>query len=149
VSFIHIGDGPLRASVEALTRDLGIQNRCRFEGHRDDVPQQLEQMDLFVMSSKTEGLPNALMEAMAGGLPCVVTDAGGCREIVDDGETGFVVPIGDDQKLADRIVMLLADPRLRYQMGQKGRQSMYEYNCDRMAERYRRLYHRILQVGVN
>jgi glycosyltransferase involved in cell wall biosynthesis len=101
-------------------------------------------MDLFVLTSNTEGLPNAVMEAMAAGLPCVVTDAGGSREVVHNGETGFVVPIGDLDRLSKRIGTLLGDDGLRRRMGLKGRESMMAFDCHRMAEQYQRLYAGVL-----
>lgn len=144
VRFVHVGDGPLEDRMMALTRELNIQDSFVFFGQRQEIPQLLAAMDIFVLTSKSEGLPNAVMEAMATGLPCVVTDAGGCREIVRDGETGFVVPIGSDEDLADRILLLLQDEALRRRMGSRGRKRMQEFGVQQMAERYRQLYCKVL-----
>jgi glycosyltransferase involved in cell wall biosynthesis len=149
VRFVHIGEGPLKLEMEALTRELGIRDRLQFLGQRDDVPKLLAEMDMFVLTSKTEGLPNAIMEAMAAGLPCVATDAGGCRELVHEGETGFVVPIGDEIKVVERILLLLRNKELRRTMGLKGKEAMVNFDVRRMAEQYRLLYTQIMGTQVN
>lgn len=148
-TFVYVGDGPLRPRMETLTRDLGIHDRFRFAGECLDVSQQLLGMDLFVLTSNSEGFPNSVMEAMAAGLPCVVTDAGGCREVVCDGETGFVVPVRDEAKLAERIVLLLGDEELRRSMGRKGQEYVLRFDVRCMAEQYRLLYAQIMETQVN
>ena len=133
--------------METLSEELGLGPSFIFLGQRHDVPQLLLGMDVFVLTSHTEGLPNALMEAMAAGLPCVVTDAGGCREVVADEETGFVVPIDDEERLAERILLLLRDEELRGRMGNRGRARMLGFDVRKMAQRYDLLYHQVL-AGV-
>jgi glycosyltransferase involved in cell wall biosynthesis len=145
--FVHVGDGPLRKATEALSHQLGLGPSCLFLGQRSDVPRLLMKMDVFVLTSNTEGLPNALMEAMAAGLPCVVTDAGGCRELVIDEETGFVVPIDDEERLAERILRLLRDEKLRGRMGVRGREQMAGFDVWKMAQRYELLYQSVLTGG--
>jgi glycosyltransferase involved in cell wall biosynthesis len=142
--FLHVGDGPLRPVVEGLARDLGVQESICFLGLRHDVPELLRMMDIFVLTSRSEGMPNAAMEAMAADLPCVVTDAGDCKELVCDGETGFVVPTGDEEKLGDRILELLQDEALRRRMGLKGRERVQAFDVHRMVEQYKKLYRQVL-----
>jgi glycosyltransferase involved in cell wall biosynthesis len=148
VGFVHVGDGPLRDEMISLTRQLNVEDSVLFLGQHEDVPLLLASMDVFTLTSNSEGLPNAVMEAMAAGLTCVATDAGGCKELVRDGETGFVVPVGNEQGLADRILRLLQDEDLREEMGERGRMYMQEFDVHRMAERYRRLYSQVVDGVV-
>ncbi|MCL6554424.1 MAG: glycosyltransferase [Firmicutes bacterium] len=118
---VLIGDGPLRAELEAFCGRAGLTDRVTFLGARDDVPAVLGAADLFVLASRWEGLPFAVLEAMCSGLPVVATRVGGIPEAVVDGETGLLVPPGDARALAEAIERLAADPRLRGQMGAAGR----------------------------
>lgn len=149
VRFLHLGNGPLRGEVEGLSQQLGIQQSKHFFGLRHDVPKLLRAMDIFVLTSHNEGMPNAIMEAMATGLRCVVTNTGDCRELVHDGETGFVVPIGDTKQLADRILVLVRDRRLRGKMGAKGRKYIEAFNVHRMTQQYQELYQESLTLTRN
>ena len=101
---------------------------------------------MFVLTSRSEGMPNAVMEAMGTGLPCVVTDAGDSRELVSDGETGFVAPVGDEKKIADCILALLNNEALRITMGQNGRKRIEAFDTKHMVEKYRELYCRVLDL---
>ena len=132
------------AEVQALSRELGIEESIAFPGLRNDVPELLRRMDIFVLTSQTEGMPNVVMEALATGLPCVVTDAGDCRNLGRDGETGFVLPIGDVEGLANRVLLLARNGELRRQMGLKARESINGYGVERMAEEYQRFYMEVL-----
>lgn len=147
--FLHIGDGPLRGKVRSLCLTLGVEEFVNFLGLRHDVPELLRTMDIFVLTSHKEGMSNSVMEAMAVGLPCVVTDAGDCRELVHDGETGFVVPIGDEKQLADRILHLVADEQLRLVMGEKARTRSRLYDVYTMAEQYQDLYQHALSSSIS
>ena len=97
---------------------LGLKDRVRLLGRRDDLPNVMAQSDVFVLSSRREGHPYVLLEAMACNLPAVATRCGGVDETVVEGETGFVVPIGSAPALAERLAPLLADAGLRTRMGQ-------------------------------
>ncbi len=119
-ALVMFGDGPLLPNVMALARSLGIERRVVFAGWREDVREWLWGCDLLVNSSETEGLPNAVLEAMAAGLPVAATDAGGTREAVEDGVTGFVTPVGDAAALGRRIAQLREHPALREGMGAAG-----------------------------
>lgn len=113
------GDGPLRDAVEAEARALGVA--VDLAGARDDVAALLAASDLFVLSSRSEGAPLSVLEAMAAGLPVVACDVGGIREQVVDGGTGLLVPPGDPALLAAAIGRLLGDPQLRRRLGAAGR----------------------------
>jgi glycosyltransferase involved in cell wall biosynthesis len=115
-----IGDGPDRGQLEAEIRDLGLDGDVRLLGERNDVPDLLAGADAFVLSSASEGMPISVLEAMASGLPVVATRVGGVPELVADGETGFLVPPGEPQALADALGRLLADRALRQRLGDAG-----------------------------
>ncbi|MDR7545120.1 MAG: glycosyltransferase [Armatimonadota bacterium] len=118
---VLIGDGPLRVELEVFSAREGLSDRVAFLGARDDVPVALGAADLFVLASRWEGLPFAVLEAMFFGLPVVATRVGGIPEAVADGETGILVPPGDARALAEAVERLAADPHLRRKMGAAGR----------------------------
>lgn len=115
-----VGDGELRSAVEKRIAALGIAGHVDMLGGRDDVPQLLARMDVFVLSSKREGFPVAILEAMAAGRPVVATDVGGVTEVVSSGSDGIVVPPEDAGALADALVGLVNDPAAARRMGQRG-----------------------------
>ncbi|HEC35634.1 MAG TPA: glycosyltransferase [Anaerolineae bacterium] len=117
-----VGDGDLRPVMEAKAEALGLSQVVRFLGRRADVPEILADADIFVLASHWEGMPGAIMEAMASGLPVVATCVGGVPELVVDGETGFLVPPGDVQALAAALRRLLDEPELRRRLGHVGHQ---------------------------
>lgn len=116
-----VGDGPDRKRLEQAAEGLG--NMVRFTGYmsQDEVAETLAASDICVLPSFAEGVPVILMEAFASGLPVIATQVAGVGELVVDGESGFLVPPGDEDSLADRIRRLAADPDLRARMGQTGR----------------------------
>jgi len=118
---VLVGQGPLEDSIRALVRELGLERNVLFAGAAADVRPYLAAADVFVLSSDREGLPLVLLEAMAFGLPCVVSDAGGAREAVRDGENGFVVEPGSARALAEGIERLFASPELCARMGESSR----------------------------
>ena len=115
------GDGPLRPSLEAKARALGMADRVRFLGFQQDVRTVLEALDVFVLSSICEAIGYALLEAMAMGLPAVGTRVGGVPEVIVDGVTGSLVASRDPQALAASLRPMLASPELRGRMGRSGR----------------------------
>ncbi len=145
--FVFVGEGPLRPVVEALRDELGVTDVVQLIGERRDVPDLLKAMSMFILTSRVEGSPNAIIEAMASGLPCVVTDSGGCRELVLNGVTGFVVPIGDDDAMAAHICTLLGDETLRRQMGEKGKERSQLYSLDVFTEAFSTIYQNLLETG--
>jgi glycosyltransferase involved in cell wall biosynthesis len=136
-----VGDGPTLAEAKETARRLGIEGLVRFTGSRLDVPDILSAFDLFAMSSKEEGLGITLIEAMAAGLPVVATAAGGIPEIVQDGVTGFIVPPGDSQGLADALLRGLSDDARGREMGEAGRRRAVErFSLTRMIGDYEKVY---------
>ena len=124
---VILGSGLLEPQLRARAIALGLGDTVMFRGYVTDVRPYLEIADLFVLSSDKEGLPLSLGEAMAYGIPCVVTDAGGNREIVVEGETGYVVKTGAPEKLAEAISYLLAHDEKRAMMGGSALRRVQEY----------------------
>jgi glycosyltransferase involved in cell wall biosynthesis len=137
------GDGELRTETEALARTLGVD--ARFLGYVDDIGDWYDAFDVFLLTSLNEGAPVVAIEAQAAGVPVVATDAGGTRTVVDDGETGFVVAVGDIGALADRVIRLRDDPELRRRLGETGAARMRErFSTERMVRDVDALYAKIL-----
>jgi glycosyltransferase involved in cell wall biosynthesis len=142
---VIVGDGPDRRAVEAEIERLGLVQAARLAGERDDVPELLAGADIFVLSSRSEGLPLSILEAMSAGLPVVASRVGGVPEVVLDGETGLLVPPGDPSSLAAAIERLLVDPDLRARLGTAGRARIEEsFDLDRCRSAHVELYRREL-----
>jgi glycosyltransferase involved in cell wall biosynthesis len=140
-----VGDGPLRADAERLAAELGIADRVRFLGHRDDVPELLAEAECALLASDYEGSPLAVVEAMAACVPVAATAAGGITELVQDGVTGAVGPHGDADGLAQALGRVLADPERAAQMGAEGRRvAEAELSLERMVERLVALYDELM-----
>jgi glycosyltransferase involved in cell wall biosynthesis len=138
-----IGDGPERARIEALARELGLGGAVRFPGYlsQDEVADELARADLFVLPSFAEGVPVVLMEAMAARLPVVATRIAGIPELVDEGVAGRLVPPGDAASLARALSDLLAEPDLRRRMGEAGREKVVaEFDLAGEAAKLHRLF---------
>jgi glycosyltransferase involved in cell wall biosynthesis len=144
--FLLVGDGPQRAALEALAQELNIAGRVLFAGDRNDVADLLASLDVFVLSSSTESFPNAILEAMAMERAVVATRVGGIPELVEEGMTGFLVPVSDATAMAGRIAELLRDAALRRAMGRAGRERVEkEFTPQRMKQRLEELYARQLR----
>lgn len=135
VSLVIAGDGPLRASLEAITREWGLDDRVLFLGEVDDVPAVLAQAEIFVLTSFNEGLPLAVLEAMAAGLPVVATRVGGTPELVTPGENGVLVDPGDPIGTRSAIRALLDDADLAARYGRRGREiALQRFTIRRMVD---------------
>lgn len=142
------GEGPCRADLTRLIRELGVEPRVRLLGDCPDVPLVLGAMDLFVLPSIAEGMSNTVLEAMAAGLPVVATRVGGNPEMVEDGVTGRLVAPQDPGALTEAIACYAEDPHLRAVHGKASRQRATEhFGLERMCEAYADLYSR-LRPGV-
>ncbi len=131
------GDGGTRLALQEQAQKLGIAGRVHFLGNRSDVPQLLAAADLFVLPSRSEGLPNALMEAQVCGMAAVAFDVGGVGEIVVDGETGVLAPPQDVTALAKAMVALLKNKNERKRMGEAGRRrALRLFSLDAMCQKY-------------
>lgn len=146
VTLTIIGDGPERAKLEALAEELRVAGRIRWAGYRPDVYSLLPAFDVFVQSSRFEGLPTTVMEAMAAGLPVVATDVGGTPEVVEDGTTGLLVPPADPATLAQAITCLLEDADLRLAMGRAGyERAVKMFSVEQMVHQTEALYDELLR----
>lgn len=142
--FLVTGDGPERPMAEQLSRTLGLEKRVLFLGARQDVPSVVRRMDVCVLSSDREGLPNAVLEYMAAGKPVVATHVGCLPEIMVYGKTGFLVPPGDWRRLGSRVTFLLRHPELAKRMGQEGLDRVQErYTIQRMVSETERLFEQL------
>ncbi len=147
VHFVLVGGGPLEGDLRAQAEAQGVGQQVHLVGHRSDVRQILGSMDVFVLPSLSEGLPLALLEAMAAGKPPVVTEVGGIPEVVSDGETGFAVPPANPEALADRVIRLLESPSVAARMGACARRSIRErFSLQAMVAAYRDVYRTALVV---
>ncbi len=139
------GDGELRREIEGAIADAGAGDRVRLLGHRDDVPDLLAAADVYVASSKLEGLGTALLDAGLARLPVAATAGGGIPEVVIDGETGILVPPGDHRALAAAIDGLVADPGLARRLGEAGRERVLrEFSVERMTARTLAVYQEVV-----
>jgi glycosyltransferase involved in cell wall biosynthesis len=144
--FVLAGDGPEKAVLEAKARALGIDDRVVLLGHRSDIRDLLAACDLFVLPSHYEGLPLAVLEAMAAGRAVVATAVGGVPEAVLNGVTGVLVRPRDPSALAKAIHMLLADPLLAHRMGAAARSRVErEFSSAAMVQRVTRIYEEVLE----
>jgi glycosyltransferase involved in cell wall biosynthesis len=142
-AFVAVGEGSERARLEQLSDRLGLRGRTLFAGviPRAEIAQAFAACDIFVLASVWEAAGNVLLEAMAAGRPVVCTSSGGPPEYVVDGVTGFVVPVGDRQALASKLALLLSDPELRRELGERGRtRACDEFSYERMVAALRAVY---------
>ena len=139
--FVLAGDGPERASLEAQAHQLGMDDRIVFLGYRQDISDLLASCDLFVLPSLFEGLPLAVLEAMAAGKPVIATAIGGTDEAVVPGETGLLVPPADPGALAEAIRALLSDPARAQRLAARGKDRAHrEFSAATMVQRITHIY---------
>jgi len=136
-----VGDGPDRPALEALAASLGVASRVEFLGFRNDVAELLAAADVFLMSSHYEGVSIAILEAMRAGLPVVGTQVGGIPETVLQGESGLLVPDGDEAAFADAMLTLLQDASRRATLGRAATQRQRDaFSLESAAQRYLQIY---------
>lgn len=128
---LHIfGEGGLRSLLEERIKALNLTDKAFLEGEVANIYERISQGELFVLSSEYEGLSNALMEAMALGLPCISTDCAGSTEIIDHGVNGLIVPKGDSDALAAAMIEVLKDKVLSVALGEKAKESSKKFTLD-------------------
>jgi L-malate glycosyltransferase len=145
-AFVMAGEGPLIEDMRVMARELGIENRTFFLGRCMRTAELLAVSEVGVLSSKCgEGFSNAIVEYMAAARPVVATDVGGAREAITPGETGYIVPAKDHEKMASRILELLLEPERARAMGERGKRIVEErFSCDAQLARTLELYGRLL-----
>jgi glycosyltransferase involved in cell wall biosynthesis len=143
------GQGPQRDELEDEARRLGLTGRMRFLGWQQNLGQVFRDWDVFAMPSLEEGFGMAALEAMAAGLPVVATSAGGLAELIEDGETGYLVPPADVAGLTERLRLLVLDPERRRTMGAAARNRVrLHFAADRMVRQIEAIYAAILPLQV-
>lgn len=141
VKFILVGDGALRENIEDLISQYNLQKNMFLLGWRDDVPEILSAIDVFVLTSLWEGLPISVLEAFVSHKPVVATDTGGIREVVFENKTGFLVSPGDIKAMAKKVQILLNDKSLRLKIGDNAHSSLgISYRLDYMVSSTKDLY---------
>lgn len=146
VDLLLVGDGSLREQLSSLVKTLGIENRVRFLGVRSDVPEILQAVDIFALTSLCEAASLTLLEAMAAGLPVVVTNVGGNPEIVREEIDGYLPPRQSVMGIAQALKQLLDHPDHARQMGESGRARVHtHYTLERTINRYHDLYRQLVR----
>lgn len=139
---VLVGDGPLRPELERMASDLRVRDRVKFLGHRTDVPEVLKACDIYVHPTNSDGFGIATCEAMAAGLPVVVSDVPGMAEVVAG--AGLVFPVADDAALATQVNALLTSPDRCQQMSEAGKKRAQHFSIDRIVDEYVSLYRSLL-----
>jgi len=140
-----IGDGEQRAELEGLVASLGLEGRVHLPGWADDVAAWVADLDVVALTSRNEGTPVALIEALAAGRPVVATAVGGVPFVVHDGATGWLVPPGDPAAVAEALGAALADPIGAARLAAKGRvESLARFGADRLVADIRQLYRELV-----
>ncbi len=144
--FLVVGDGELRQTLEQQTAALGLTDAVRFLGWRADIDRLYADIDVVALTSRNEGSPVALIEAMAAGVPVVSTEVGGVADVVEHGVSGLLAPMDDAAGIATHILTLLADPVMRRTMGQHGRAKVAAtYDAGRLVSDIETLYEDLIR----
>jgi glycosyltransferase involved in cell wall biosynthesis len=149
---LFIGEGPTRQACEAMVQESGRADRFLFLGHQLHPEDFIPIFDVGILTSAEtgEGCSNAVLECMAMGKPVIATAAGGNKEIVDEGYSGYLVGVGDHELLATRLLELSQDPALRMSMGQQGKRAVAErFSQDRMVRDFVSLYQGLVAEHVS
>jgi glycosyltransferase involved in cell wall biosynthesis len=146
--FVLAGDGEQRPRFEQQVAKLGLEQNFLFLGRRTDIPKILACCDIAVLPSRAEGLPNAVLEYMAAGLPTIASQVGGNAELIEDGVTGLLVPSEDSAALSQALLSVLRDPELARRMAQSGQQfTIRNFSFERLVREVDELYSELLRGG--
>jgi sugar transferase (PEP-CTERM/EpsH1 system associated) len=147
VRLVLVGDGPLFADLQRKAEELGVADLVWMPGDRENVPELLRMMDIFLLPSLAEGISNTVLEAMASRLPVIATRTGGTPELIGDGENGLLVPVCDAKALARSIARICVDPAMGKAMGMRGYEKVkMQFNWTRTVEDYLSVYDDVLGV---
>lgn len=145
VHLVLVGDGPEREWLERFTRDLDVESKVHFLGHRQDIPAILPLLDAFCLASDFEGMSNSVMEAMAVGLPVLASDIPANRELVVEGQTGYLIPVGDRAAYARAALSLFERADMAERLGVAGRRRMEtEFSVPQMIADYAKIYQEVI-----
>lgn len=145
VRFVVVGDGPLRNDLERRVAKAGLEPRVAFLGWRADLPAIYADLDVVVLTSRNEGTPLSVIEALAAGRAVVATSVGGVPDLIEDGKNGLLVDVGDPLLVATAVERLLGDPALRGRLGELGRRSVYPtYDAATLVARMAGLYEELV-----
>lgn len=144
VNFIIVGDGELRGEVIEMISRLGLNDRVILAGWRMDIPEIMKTLDIFVLTSKWEGLPRVLLEARAAGIPIVATGVDGTQEVIIDGVNGYLLEPGDVKGMAEKVIRFLSDPAMARMMGKAGQDLPKEFDINLMVKEQEDLYEDLL-----
>ncbi|MCF7918578.1 MAG: glycosyltransferase family 4 protein [Candidatus Cloacimonetes bacterium] len=146
--FLALGRGPERKKLEAMTTELGISERFRFLGFREEVGWFLNSFDIFILASKYEGLGTSVLDALACGRACVCTDGGGIPEMIKNNENGLLVPAQQPEKLAAAVSRLIENPAERAGFSANARQSVEKFSVDNTVREHIILYQELLDERI-
>jgi N-acetyl-alpha-D-glucosaminyl L-malate synthase BshA len=146
VKLLLVGDGPDRAPTEALARELGVYDDVRFLGKQDPIEELLSIADVFLLPSGSETFGLAALEAMACGVPVVSSDIGGLPEVVVDGESGFLCPLGDVEAMSDAALRLVGDADLHARMARAAERRANDFRIEQVVPLYEEHYARVIQA---
>lgn len=145
ITLVFVGKGELEDKLRTEAFRMGIPEKVAFLGWRDDIPEIMQVLDIFVLPSLNEGMGRVLVEAMAAGKPIVASKVGGVPDLVIQGQNGLLVQAADVNALADGIESLLANPKRRKEMGEKGKKMAIKYGSDSMVQKIDQLYLELLR----
>jgi len=140
-----MGDGDEKENLKKLAKELGLEKNVEFIGRipRENTSPYYQEASIFVLPSFNEGMSNAMLEALASGLPLIATDTGGTKELLENGKNGFIVKMKDSQDLADKIEILIKDENLRKRMAEESRKKSKEMSWEKVAKEYFNLYNKL------
>lgn len=142
---VIVGSGPVQSQLERLARELGVADSVEFAGLQSDVPAQLQRGAIGVLPSRWEGMPNALLEAMACGLACVATRVSGSEDVIQHGSNGLLVEPEDYNSMAEALLTLLQHPETARAYGQAARKTIVQgYSLEHITDRYIEIYRRLV-----
>jgi len=141
VTLIIVGDGPERSNIINMAKTLGLEKNIALLGKRQDIPEILNILDIFIIPSLNEGLPISMLEAMASGLPVIATDVGDIGKVINNEENGFLINSKNSHQLAERLEMLVNDSKLRHKLALKARETIEDhFSASAMTESYCKIY---------
>lgn len=144
VHYLIVGDGNNKKVIQEKIKKLKIQRHVHLIGYRKDIPDLLHACDIFLLTSKREGLPRCIMEAMAAGKPIIAANIRGCRDMVVDGDNGYLVPLNDSEATSVAIMRIANDSRVREDMGQKSRELVSRYSLSFILREMDDVYNKFL-----